>query len=151
MDSYFTVEKHVVIQSLSHVLLFVTPWTAALQDLLSSTGSQSLLKFTSIESVMLSNNLILSCPLLLSSIVPSIRVFSNVWSLCIRWSKYWSSSFSISSPSWSPLGLTGWISLQSKELSRVFSSTTVQKYQIFGIQLSSWSNSRIHTWLLEKP
>ena len=52
---------------------------------------------------------------------------------------------------WSPLGWTGWISLQSKGLSRVFSNTTVQKHQFFGVQLSLWSNSHIHTWLLEKP
>ena len=52
---------------------------------------------------------------------------------------------------WFPLGLTGWISLQSKGLSRVFSNTTVQKHQFFGVQLSLWSNSHIHTWLLEKP
>ena len=52
---------------------------------------------------------------------------------------------------WSPLGWTGWISLQSKGLSRVFSNTTVQRYQFFGAQLSLWSNSHIHTWLLEKP
>ena len=97
MDSYFTVEKPVVIQSLSHVLLFVTPWTAALQDLLSSTGSQCLLKFTSIESVMLSNHL--CCPLLLPpSIFSSIMVFSNESALCCKWPKYWSFSF-IFSPS----------------------------------------------------
>ena len=95
MDSYFTVEKHVVIQSLSHVLLFVTPWTAALQDLLSSTGSQSLLKFTSIESVMLSNHL--CCPLLLPpSIFSSIMIFSNESALCCKWPKYWSFSFNFS-------------------------------------------------------
>ena len=52
---------------------------------------------------------------------------------------------------WFSLGLTGWISLKSKELSRVFSNTTVQKHQLFGAQLSWWSNSHIHTWLLEKP
>ena len=95
MDSYFTVEKHVVIQSLSHVLLFVTPWTAALQDLLSSTGSQSLLKFTSIESVMLSDHL--CCPLLLPpSIFSSIMIFSNESALCCKWPKYWSFSFNFS-------------------------------------------------------
>ena len=95
MDSYFTVEKPVVIQSLSHVLLLVTPWTAALQDLLSSTGSQCLLKFTSIESVMLSNHL--CCPLLLPpSIFSSIMVFSNESALCCKWPKYWSFSFNFS-------------------------------------------------------
>ena len=80
---------------LSHVQFFVTPWTAAHQASLSFTISQSFLKLTSIESVMPSNHLILCRPfLLLPSIFPSIRVFSNEQSLCIRWSKYW--SFSIS-------------------------------------------------------
>ena len=95
MDSYFTVEKPVVIQSLSHVLLFVTPWTAALQDLLSSTGSPCLLKFTSIELVMLSNHI--CCPLLLPlSIFSRIMVFSNESALCCKWPKYWSFSFKFS-------------------------------------------------------
>ena len=86
-----------VVQWLSHVRLFVTPWTIAHQASLSSTVSQSLLKFMSIESVMLSNHLILCHPLLLLlSIFPSIRIFSNESGLCIRWPKYWSFSFSIS-------------------------------------------------------
>ena len=80
----------------SHVQLFVNPWTAALQASLSSSVSQNLLKFMSIELVMLSNHLILSHPLLLPSIFPSIRVFSNEIALCIRLPKYWSFSFSIS-------------------------------------------------------
>ena len=87
----------VVVQLLSHVRLFATPWTAAHQASLSFTISQSLLKFTSIESVMPSNHLILSCPLLLlPSIFPSIKVFSSESALRIRWPKYWSFSFSIS-------------------------------------------------------
>ena len=100
-----------------------------------------LLKLMSIESVMPSNHLILWYPLLLlPSIFPSIRVFSNESVLCIRWPKYWSFSFSIS-PSYEysgliSLGWTGWISLQSKGLSRVFSNITVQKHQFFGAQLS---------------
>ena len=87
-----------VVQSLSHVQLFVIPWTAVLQDSLSFTISGSLLKLMSIESVMPSNHLVLCCPLLLlPSIFPSIRVFSNEsLSFCIRWPKYWSFSFSIS-------------------------------------------------------
>ena len=85
---------------LSHLQLFVTPWTAAQQASLSSTSSQNLLKLMSIESVMPSNHLILYHPLLLPpSIFPSIRVFSNESVLCIRWPKYWSLSFSISSSS----------------------------------------------------
>ena len=86
------------VQSLSHVRLFVTPWTAAYQASLSITNSRSLLKLkSSIESVMLSNYLILCHPfLLLPSIFPSIGVFSNKSVLCIRWPEYWSFSFSIS-------------------------------------------------------
>ena len=85
------------VQSLSHVRLFVTPWTAARQASLSITNSQSLLKLMSIESVMPSNHLILCCPLLLlPSIFASIRVFPSESVLCIRWPKYWSFSFSIS-------------------------------------------------------
>ena len=86
-----------LVQSLSHVRLFVTPWTAAHQASLSITNSWSLLKLMPIESVMPSNHLILCRPLLLPpSIFPSIRVFSNESVLCIRWPKYWSFSFSIS-------------------------------------------------------
>ena len=85
------------VQSLSHVWLFVTPWTAACQDFLSITNSQSLLKLMSIEAVRPSNHLILCCPLLLlPSIFPSIRVFSNESTLRIRWPNYWSLSFNIS-------------------------------------------------------
>ena len=87
----------VVVQLLSCVQLFVTPWTAACQASLSFTISQSLLKLMSIELVMPSNHLILCLPLLLlSSIFPRIRVFSNESALRIRWPKYWSISFSIS-------------------------------------------------------
>ena len=92
----------------------------------------------SIESVMPSNHLILCGPLLLPpSTFPSIKVFSNDSALRIRWPKYWSFSLNISpSNEHSPLGLTGWIFLQSKGLSRVFSNTTVKKQQFFGAQLS---------------
>ena len=85
------------VQSLSHVQLFATPWTAACQASLFIANSRSLLKLMSIESVMPSNQLILCCPLLfLPSILPSIRVFPNESVLHIRWPKYWSFSFSIS-------------------------------------------------------
>ena len=84
-------------QLFSHVRLLVTLWTAACQACLSITKSQSLLKHMSIKSVMPSNHFILCCPLLPPSIFPSIRVFSNVSVLCMRWPKYWSLSFSISS------------------------------------------------------
>ena len=84
------------VQKLNCVLLFVTTWTAAHQASLSITNSWSLLKFISIKSVMPSNHLILCCPILLPSIFPSIKVFSNESTLHIRWPKYWSFSFSIS-------------------------------------------------------
>ena len=138
-------------QSLSCVLLLVTPWIPAHQASLSITNSGSSLRLLSIKSVMPCSHLILCRPLLLlSTIPPSIRVFSNESTLCIRWPKYCSFSFSII-PSKEIPGFTGWISLQSKGLSRVFSNTTVQKHQFFGAQLSSQSNSHIHTWPLEKP
>ena len=146
----------VVFQLLSHVWLFVTPWTAARQTSLSFTISWSLLKFMAIESAMPSSHLILCCYLLLlPPIPPSIRVFSNESTLHMRWPKYGSFSFSFS-PSNEHPGLISFrmdwlISLQSKGFSRVFSNTTVQKPQFFGAQLSSQSNSHIHTWLLEKP
>ena len=140
--------------SSSHVWLFATSWTAAHQGSLSITNSWSLLKLMSIESVRPSNHLILCHPLLLPSIFPSIRFFSNESTLRIRWPKYWSFSFNnspMNSQDWFPLEWTGWISFQSKGLSRVFSNTTVQKHQFFSAQLSSQSNSHIHTWPLEKP
>ena len=84
------------VQLLSRVQLFVTPWTAAHQAFLSITNSWSLHKLISIESVMLSDHLILCHPLFLPSIFPNIRVFSNESALCIRWPKYWSFSFNIS-------------------------------------------------------
>ena len=142
------------VESLSRVRLFVTPWTAVYQASLSITNSQSLPKLMPIESVMPSNHLILCRPLLLlPPIPPSIRVFSNESALRIRWPKDWSFSFNlaINTQDWSPLEWTCLISLQSKGLSRVFSNTTIQKHQFFGAQLSSPSNSHIHTWLLEKP
>ena len=119
----------------------VSPWTATCQASLSITNSQSLPKLMSIESMMPSNHLILCNPLLLlPSIFPSLWVFSNESALHIRWPNYWSFSFNIS-PSNEHSGLislrmTGWISLQSKGLSRVFSSTIVQKHQFFSTQLS---------------
>ena len=110
-----------LVQFLSHVRLFATPGTAVSQASLSFTISQSLLKIMSIESIMPSNHLILCHPLLLPSILPSIRVFFNKSALQIRWSRYWSFSFSIS-PShiqgWFPLGLSGLISLWSKGLKK---------------------------------
>ena len=102
-----------------------------------------------------STNLILYHLLLLPSIFLSVRVFSNESTLHTTWPKYWNFSFSIipskEQPGLISLEWTGWISLQSKGFSRVLSNTTLQKHQFFGAQLSSQSNSHIHTWLLEKP
>ena len=144
----------IVVQSLSHVPLFVTPCTAVRQASLSFTLSQSLLKSISIESVMyltLSSSVILfsfcrqsfppsgSFPVsvLLASSGQSIGASASVLPINLQ--------------DWFLLGLTGLISLQSKGLSRVFSSTTAWKHQSLGTQPSLWSNSHIHTRLLEKP
>ena len=128
------------VQSLSRVQLFVTPWTAARQASLSITNSQSSPKPMSIESVMPSNHLILCCPLLLlPSIYPSIRVFSNESVLCIRWPKYWSFSFNIS-PSNEHSGLISFNGLVgcpcSPRDSQESSNTTAQKHQFFSVQVS---------------
>ena len=154
------------VQSLSRGRLFETPWTAVHQASLSITNSWSLPKPMSIDLVMPSNHLILCRPLLLlPSIFPSIKVFSFflIFSRSFQMSQLFvsgglsigvSASTSVlpmNTQNWSPLGWTGWISLQSKGLSRVFSNTTVQKHQFFGAQLSSQSNTHIHTWPLEKP
>ena len=144
------------VQLLSHVRLLETPQTAARQTSLSITNSQSPPKPMSTDAVMTSNHLNLSRPLfLLPSIFLSIRIFSNVSDLRIRWRKYWSFRFKISPTNEDP-GLIsfrmGWLDLLAvKGLSRVFSNTTVQNHQYFGTQLSLKSNSHIHTWLLDKP
>ena len=137
-------------KSLSSVQLFLIPWTAARQASLSITNSRSLLKLMSIELVMPSNHLTLCHPLLLPpSIFPSIRVFSNETVLHIRWPDIGVSASASVLPmniqDSFPLGWTGWISLQYKGLSRVFSNTTVQKHQFSSTQLSLWSNSLIST------
>ena len=141
------------VQLFSHVQLFVTPWTAAHQASLSLTNSWSLLKLTFIELVMSSNHLILCHPLLPPSIFPSLGPFLML--------QFFSSGGQSTGASASVLpvniqncfllGLTGWISLHSKGLSRVFSNTTVQKHQFFGAQLSLCFTSHIHTRPLEKP
>ena len=130
------------------VQLFVTPLTSAHLGSLSFTISWNVLILMSIESVMPSNHLILCCPLLLlPSIFPSTRVFCSELALHIRWpgTAVSASVLPVNIQGSFPLGWTGWISLQSKGLSRVFSSTTVRKHQFFGIQPSLWSNSHIHT------
>ena len=118
------------VQSLSRVRLFATPWIAACQAFLSITNSRSSLKLTSIESVMPSSHLNLCCPLfLVAPNPPSIRVFSNESTLLMRWPNTGVSALASFLPKntqdWSPLEWTGWISLQSKGISRVFSNTTV--------------------------
>ena len=143
------------VQSLSRLQLFVTPWTAAHQASPSITNSQSLLKLMSIESVMASNHLILCRPLLLlPAIFPSIRVFSNESVLCIRWPKYCSFSFSIS-PSKEYSGLISfridWFGLLAvqgtlKSLLQHHNS----KASVLRCSAFLWSNTHIHTWLLEK-
>ena len=156
----------VVVQSLSHVRLFVTPWTAAHQASLSITNSQSLLTLMSIESVTPSSHLILCGPLLLLSVFPGVRVFSNESVLRIRWPKYWSFSFNIC-PSNEHPGLISyrmdWLDLLAVQgtLKSLFqhhsSKASILWYLAFFIvQLSyPWSHkesdTHIHTWLLEKP
>ena len=138
------------VQSLSCVQLFATPWTAAHQSSLSNTNSRSLLKLMFIESVMPSNHLIFCHPLLLPpSIFPSIRVFvmsqlfsSGGQNIGVSVS---ASVLPMNIQDQFSLGWTGWISLQSKGLSRVFTNTIVQKHHFFGTQLSLFSNSHILT------
>ena len=144
------------VQSLSHVQLFATPWITARQASLSITNSWSPPKLMSIESVMPSSHLILCHPLLschqslpASGSFPMSQLFT--WG---RQSIGVSASTSVppmNTQDWSILGWTGWISLHYKGISRVFSNTTGQKCQFFGAQVSSQSNSHIHTWPLEKP
>ena len=138
----------------SCVWRFAIPWTAARQASLSITNSKNLPKFMSIESVMPSNHLIFCRPLLLRSAFPSIRVFSNESALRIPWPKYWSFSFNIS-PSSEHWGLIpfrmDWLDLLAvqgthKSLLQHHSS----KASILRCSaLFKWSNSHIHTWLLE--
>ena len=144
------------VQSLSRVWPFATPWTAAHQASLSITNSQSSSKLMPIGLVMPSSHLILCHPLLL---LPPILLASESFpmSQLFAWGGQSTGASALASflpkksQGWSPLEWTGWISLQSKGLSRVFSNTPVQKHQFFCTQLSSQSKSHIHTWLLEKP
>ena len=147
------------VQLLSHIQLFATPWIAAHQTSLSITNSWSSLRLTSIESDMSLLSFTISfsvtpfsaCPQSLpeSGLFPMSQLFA--WGgQSIRVSAS-GSVLSMNTQNWSLLGWTGWISLQFKGLSRVFSNTTVQKHQFFGAELSSQSNSPIHTWPLGKP
>ena len=145
------------VQSLSHVWLFVTPWTAACQSSLSFTNSQSLLKLKSIKSVMTSNHLILCHPfLLLPSFFLSIRVFSIESVLPFRCPKDWRFSFSIS-PSNEYSGLISfrieWLDLLAVQgtLKSLLQHHSSKASILSKAQLSWWFNSHIHTWLLEEP
>ena len=144
------------VQSLSRVQLFVAPWIAARQASLSITNSRSLPKLCpssrwchpAISSSVIPFS---SCPqsLLASGSFPMSQLFTwGIQSIGVSAS---ASVLPMNNQDLSPSGWTGWISLQSKGLSRVFSNTTVQKHQFFGTQLSSQSNSHMHTWPLEKP
>ena len=149
------------VESLSRVWLFATPCTAARQASLFLTNSRSLLKLMSIETGMPLNYLILCHPLLLlPSIFSSIRVFSNESVLCIRWPKYWSFSFSISpSSEYSELisSRIDWFDLLAVQgtlkslLQHHSSKASILRCSAFFMVQFSWSNSHIHTWLLEKP
>ena len=142
---------------LSHQVVRNFLWPYGLQHarLSSLTISWSLPKFISIESVMLSNHLILCNLLFLPSIFPGIRVFSNESVVLLVWPNIGASASASVLPEsiqgWFPLKLTCLISLISKGLSRVFSSTTVRKCYFFGTLPSLLSNSHVHTWLLERP
>ena len=158
MSSHFSLFHLVSVQfSRLTVQLFATPWIAAQQASMSITNSQSSPKLMSIKSVMPSSHLILSSP---SPPAPNPSQHQSFpMSQLFAWDGQSIGASASASASvlpkntqdWSPLECTGWISLQSKGLSRVFSNTTVQKHQFFSAQLSSQSNSHIHTWLPEKP
>ena len=144
------------VPSLSHVWLFVTPWTAAHQAALSVTNSRNLLKLTSIESVMPSNYLLLCRPLLLlPSIFPSIRVFSNESARRIRWPKYWSFSFNISPSNEHPGPISfrmDWLDiLEVQGTLKSLLQNHSSKASILLCSAFFIVNSRIHTWPLEKP
>ena len=147
----FRFKKFVQSVQFSHSVVSnsATPWIAAHQASLSITNSWSLLRLVSIESVMPSSHLILCRPLLLPSVFSSIRVFSNESVLRIRHPQYWSFSFSIS-PSSEYSGLISfrmdWLDLLAVQGTlKNLLHTTIQKHQFFGAQLSSQSNSHIHT------
>ena len=153
LHSFHTLASSV--QSLSCIWLFETQWTAACQASLSFTNSQSLLKLMPIDLVMPFNHLILYIPFYsclqsfpASGSFPRSQTFTsggqNIGASASA------SVLSMNIQDWFSLGLTGWISLLSKGLSRVFFYMTVQKHQFFGAQFSLWSNSHIHTWPLEK-
>ena len=143
------------IQSPSPVWLFATPWTTARQASLSITNSWSLFKLMSIESMMPSNHLILCRPSSHPQSFPASGSFPMNQLFASGGQSIGTSASTSVLPmniqGWFLLGLAGLISLLSKGLSRVFSSTTAQKHQFFSAQLSLWSNYHINTCILEKP
>ena len=146
----------VVVQLIRCFWLFDTRWMAAHQASLSFISPQVCSNTCPLSWWCHPTTSSSLAPLLLlPSIFPSIRVFTNESALHIRWPKFWSSASAsvlpMSKQGGFPLGLIGLISLQSKGLSRIFSGTTIQKHQFFSTQPPSWSNSHIYTWLLEKP
>ena len=153
--TYYKAAVVAVVHLLSCVQFFVTPGTSAFQASLSFTISQSLLKLMSIESVMPSNHLILFLLLFSSYILsfPASRSYLMSW-LLSGGQNIGALASALVLPmifqGWFPLRSTGWISLQSKELSRVFSNATVQKHQFFSTQPSLWSNCQVRTWLVGK-
>ena len=149
--SYNTISQLSIQFSCSVMSESATPWIAALQASLSITNFQSSLRLTSIESVIPSVVPFSSYPQSLpaSESFPMSQLFA--WGGQITGASALASFLPKKSQGWSPSEWTGWISLLSKGLSRVFSNTTVQKHQFFSAQLSSQSNSHIHTWPQEKP
>ena len=146
------------VQSLSRVRLFATPWIAARQASLSIINSRTSLKLMSIKSMMwchpassVSVVPFSSCPQSLpaSGSFPTSQLFT--WGGQTTGVSALASVLPMNTQDWSPLEWAGWISLQSKGLSRVFSNTTVQRHQFFSTQLSLQYNSHVHTWPLEKP
>ena len=157
-STFFRSPQFSSVQLLSHVQLFVTPWIPARQASLSIIISQSPPKPMSIESVMPSSDVISSSVVPVSSCLQSLPASGSfpmsqlfVWGVQSVGVSASTSVLPMNTQDWSPLGWTGWISLPSKGLSRVFSNTTVQTHQFFGAQLSLYSNSHIHTWPLAKP
>ena len=155
MTSSRKFDYKILVQWLTQVWLFAPPWTAAHQAFLSFTISLSLHKLTSTESVMPSSYFILCCPLLLLfSIFPASGSFPVSQFFASGGQSIGASAsvsvLPMSIQGWFSLGFISLISLQYKGLSRDFSRTVLQKYQFFGPETSLWSNSHIHTWLLEE-
>ena len=139
------------VQSLSHVWLFATPWIAARQASLSVINFRSSLRLMSIKSVMPSSHLIFCHPQSLPASESFLMSQLFAWDGQSTGVSALASFLPKNTQDWSPLEWTGWISLQSKGISKVFSNATVQKHQFFSTQLSLESSSHIHIWLLEKP